>query len=145
MRVALAQALFCKPDLLLLDEPTNMLDIQAVIWLEKYLQGWASILILVSHDRHFLDKVATDILHLHEKRIHKFQGNYTDYLEAASDLDNMKYKDQMQDFIRKWGGHNEKKIRARVETAVKTLANLPVLETTKVRIQFPEVDRLKGN
>ena len=61
MRLALARALFCKPDLLLLDEPTNMLDMQAIIWLERYLQNWPSTLLVVSHDRNFLDEVPTDV------------------------------------------------------------------------------------
>lgn len=58
MRLALARALFSKPDLLLLDEPTNMLDIKAILWLEKYLQSWATTLLVVSHDRNFLDTVS---------------------------------------------------------------------------------------
>jgi ATP-binding cassette subfamily F protein 3 len=57
MRLALARALFSKPDLLLLDEPTNMLDIKAIIWLENYLQNWPTTLLVVSHDRNFLDQV----------------------------------------------------------------------------------------
>lgn len=57
MRLALARALFSKPDLLLLDEPTNMLDIKAIMWLEKYLQNWPNTLLVVSHDRNFLDTV----------------------------------------------------------------------------------------
>ena len=57
MRLALARALFSKPDLLLLDEPTNMLDIKAILWLEKYLQSWPTTLLVVSHDRNFLDTV----------------------------------------------------------------------------------------
>lgn len=57
MRLALARALFSKPDLLLLDEPTNMLDIKAILWLEKYLQTWPKTLLVVSHDRKFLDTV----------------------------------------------------------------------------------------
>ena len=57
MRIALAQALFCRPDLLMLDEPTNMLDMQAVIWLENHLKNWPTALLLVSHDRTFLDQV----------------------------------------------------------------------------------------
>lgn len=56
-----------RPDLLLLDEPTNMLDIKAIIWLENYLQNWPTTLLVVSHDRHFLDTVPTDILHLHSQ------------------------------------------------------------------------------
>ena len=99
MRIALGQALFCKPDLLLLDEPTNMLDIQTVIWLETYLTSWPSTLLVVSHDRSFLDHVATDILHLNQKRIHSFHGNYTEYHLAASDLQNGKYREELQSFI----------------------------------------------
>ena len=57
MGIALAQALFCRPDLLMLDEPTNMLDMQAVIWLENHLKNWPTALLLVSHDRTFLDQV----------------------------------------------------------------------------------------
>ena len=67
MRLALARALFTKPDLLLLDEPTNMLDVKAILWLENYLQTWPTTLLVVSHDRMFLDAVATDIVFLHSK------------------------------------------------------------------------------
>lgn len=73
MRLALARALFCKPDLLLLDEPTNMLDMQAIIWLERYLQNWPSTLLVVSHDRNFLDEVPTDMLHLHSKKMDSYR------------------------------------------------------------------------
>lgn len=62
MRLALARALFSRPDLLLLDEPTNMLDIKAILWLEKYLQSWPTTLLVVSHDRNFLDTVKTRVL-----------------------------------------------------------------------------------
>lgn len=58
---------FHSPDLLLLDEPTNMLDMKAIIWLETYLQTWPKTLLVVSHDRHFLDTVPTDILHFHSQ------------------------------------------------------------------------------
>lgn len=73
MRLALARALFSRPDLLLLDEPTNMLDIKAIIWLETYLQNWPTTLLVVSHDRNFLDTVPTDILHLHTQRIDPYR------------------------------------------------------------------------
>ena len=105
-----------------------MLDMQAVVWLETYLQGWPSTLLVVSHDRSFLDQVATDILHLHEKTIHRFRGNYTQYYEAACDLDSMKYRDDVQNFIDKNKYKSEKKIVERVSKSIKMLANLPVLE-----------------
>lgn len=64
MRLALARALFSRPDLLLLDEPTNMLDIKAILWLEKYLQSWPTTLLVVSHDRNFLDTVCIFTMYL---------------------------------------------------------------------------------
>ncbi|XP_037597849.1 ATP-binding cassette sub-family F member 3 [Cebus imitator] len=69
MRLALARALFARPDLLLLDEPTNMLDVRAILWLENYLQTWPSTILVVSHDRNFLNAIATDIIHLHSQRL----------------------------------------------------------------------------
>ena len=77
MRLALARALFTKPDLLLLDEPTNMLDVKAILWLENYLQSWPTTILVVSHDRMFLDAVATDIIFLHSRMLDCYKGNYT--------------------------------------------------------------------
>lgn len=77
MRLALARALFSKPDLLLLDEPTNMLDIKAIIWLENYLQSWPTTILVVSHDRNFLDTVPTDILHLHSHQLESYKWVFT--------------------------------------------------------------------
>lgn len=65
--------LHCRPDLLLLDEPTNMLDLKAIIWLENYLQTWKSTILVVSHDRTFLNTVATDILHLHAQKVDTYR------------------------------------------------------------------------
>jgi ATP-binding cassette subfamily F protein 3 len=76
MRVALAGALFADPDLLLLDEPTNHLDLEAAIWLEGYLRRFSRTLILVSHDRRFLDRVADAILHLERGKLTLYPGNF---------------------------------------------------------------------
>ncbi|KAM3179987.1 ATP-binding cassette sub- F member 1, partial [Hymenolepis weldensis] len=76
MRVSLARALFLEPTFLLLDEPTNHLDLNAVIWLDNYLQSWKKTLLVVSHDQSFLDHVCTDIIHLDQQKLFYYRGNY---------------------------------------------------------------------
>ncbi|WP_341502188.1 ABC transporter ATP-binding protein [Gallaecimonas sp. GXIMD4217] len=76
MRLNLAQALMCPSDLLLLDEPTNHLDLDAVFWLTDWLKGYRGTLVLISHDRDFLDEVVTHIAHVHQQQLHLYAGNY---------------------------------------------------------------------
>lgn len=85
MRAALARALFIQPDLLLLDEPTNHLDLHAVIWLEDCLQKWPKTLLIVSHARHFLNGVCTDIVHLHSCKLVTYRGNFDVFEKTMKD------------------------------------------------------------
>jgi ATP-binding cassette subfamily F protein 1 len=82
MRISLARALFLQPTLLLLDEPTNHLDLNAVIWLDSYLQTWKKTVLVVSHDQDFLNNICTDIIWLDQKKLHYFRGNYYKFAEA---------------------------------------------------------------
>ncbi|MDQ2308704.1 ABC transporter ATP-binding protein [Pluralibacter gergoviae] len=87
MRLNLAQALICRSDLLLLDEPTNHLDLDAVIWLEKWLKSYQGNLILISHDRDFLDPVVGKIIHIEQQSLFEYTGNYTSFeLQRATRL-----------------------------------------------------------
>ncbi|CAH0484357.1 unnamed protein product [Peronospora farinosa] len=81
MRISLAKALYVEPTLLMLDEPTNHLDLNAVIWLDDYLQKWKKTLLVVSHDADFLNSVCTEVLHLENKKIVHYKGNYDMFRE----------------------------------------------------------------
>ena len=80
-RIALANALICEPDLLILDEPTNHLDLEMIEWLEEYLSRGRFSLLMVTHDRYFLDRVCTNIVEIDDKRTYFYEGNYSLYLE----------------------------------------------------------------
>ncbi len=83
-RLALGKLLLTKPDILILDEPTNHLDIETLSWLEQYLQGYNGAILIVSHDRYFLDKVVTQVSELSRRQIKKYHGNYSAYLEQKA-------------------------------------------------------------
>ncbi|KAH8850648.1 ATP-binding cassette sub-family F member 3 [Schistosoma japonicum] len=153
MRLALAQALFAKPDLLLLDEPTNMLDMRAIIWLEDYLQSSSNILLIVSHDRSFLNTVATDIIHLNCKRLDAYRGNYDSFEQSRSErllnqqreYESLKTeREHIQQFIDKFR-YNAKRASL-VQSRIKHLEKLPPLippeKEVKVVIRLPECEKL---
>ena len=97
MRLNLAQALICRSDLLLLDEPTNHLDLDAVIWLERWLKQYPGTLILISHDRDFLDPIVGKILHIEQQKLNEYTGDYSSFeLQRATKLaqQNAMYRQQ---------------------------------------------------
>lgn len=99
MRISLARAPFVQPTLLLLDEPTNHLDLRAVLWLEEYLCRWKKTLVVVSHDRDFLNSVCNNIIHLHDMKLDLYRGNFDDseraYEECRKDA-SKKFEKQMK-------------------------------------------------
>src|SRR6185437_3116024 len=84
MRLQLARALMCPADLLLLDEPTNHLDLDALVWLEAWLKRYEGTLIVISHDREFLDAVTDVTLHIDDARLTRYTGNYTAFEEMRA-------------------------------------------------------------
>ncbi|MEH6987565.1 ABC transporter ATP-binding protein [Cytobacillus firmus] len=102
-RLALGKLLLTKPDILILDEPTNHLDIETLSWLEQYLQGYSGAILIVSHDRYFLDKVVSQVYEISRHQIRKYPGNYSSYLDqkAANFEKEMKQFEKQQEEIAK--------------------------------------------
>lgn len=147
MRIALARALFCRPDLLLLDEPTNHLDFHAIVWLENFLVDWTGTLLIVSHQRGFLNSVCTDILHLTQKQIFSYRGNYDTFEKTASEK--LKFLQKAHEAQEKQKAHIQKFIdrfrvnanrAAMVQSRIKKLERMatldPVVEEGAVRLPF---------
>ena len=117
LRVLLAQVLFANPDILLLDEPTNNLDINTIRWLENVLNGRDSTMIIISHDRHFLNQVCTHMADLDYQTLKVYPGNYDDYMEASTlarerqSAANAKAKErvaELQEFVRRFAANKSK-------------------------------------
>src|SRR5690606_9007450 len=121
VRVLLAQALFGNPDILILDEPTNDLDIDTIAWLEDFLADYQNIVLVVSHDRHFLDTVCTHIVDIDFSKMNIYTGNYSFWYESSqlalkqrSDQ-NKKMEDkvkELQEFIRRFSANASKSKQA---------------------------------
>src|SRR5262249_52768837 len=148
MRIALAKLLLGQPNLLLLDEPTNHLDLDARNWLEEYLNGYPHAVILVSHDRFFLDAVVTRIADLSLRTLTDYVGNYTSYLAAhEARLEQMRKAKREQDeevarikmFIDRFRYQATK--AAQVQSRIKLLEKVVPIEVPperkKIHFQFP--------
>jgi ATPase subunit of ABC transporter with duplicated ATPase domains len=121
LRVLLAQALFSRPDVLLLDEPTNNLDINSIRWLEKIINDYSATMIIISHDRHFLNQVCTHIADLDFQKLTIYPGNYDDFMlasvqaRARVEASNAKAKDRisdLQEFVRRFSANASKSRQA---------------------------------
>lgn len=154
MRLSLARALFCKPDLLLLDEPTNMLDVPSSAYLGNYLQSYPATVLVVSHDRAFLNEVATDIIHQHSERLDYYRGaNFDSFYNTREERiknqkreyeNQMAYTEHLQQFIDKFRYNAAKSSEA--QSRIKKLEKLPVLEAPeeekKITFKFPDPEKL---
>ncbi len=152
MRVALARLLLAAPDLLLLDEPTNHLDLDAIDWLERFLEGWEGAFIVVSHDRYFLNRMVKEIAELDRGKLTEFPGAYDDYLlareerrEAQVEAAKHQAKEiaRVERFIERFRYKNTK--AKQVQSRIKTLDKLERIEapsrSKKVRFGFPPAPR----
>jgi ATP-binding cassette subfamily F protein 2 len=132
MRVALARALFLKPHLLLLDEPTNHLDLEACVWLEEELKTYPTILLIVSHSQDFLNGVCTSIMHMDQRKLKIYGGNYDQFMKTRSEVMEAQMKqynweqDQiahMKEYIARFG-HGSAKLARQAQSKEKTLAKM---------------------
>uniref|UniRef100_A0A670Z8G9 ATP binding cassette subfamily F member 3 n=1 Tax=Pseudonaja textilis TaxID=8673 RepID=A0A670Z8G9_PSETE len=155
MRLALARALFARGFVLTallsnsLPEPTNMLDVKAIIWLENYLQTWQSTILVVSHDRNFLNAVATDVIHLHSQRLDSYRGDFENFVKIKEErLKNQQreyeaqqqYREHIQVFIDRFRYNANR--ASQVQSKLKLLEKLPKLKPvdkeSEVIMKFPD-------
>ncbi len=142
-RVALGKLLLRRPDLIVLDEPTNHLDMNSIAWLETYLMNYKGAVIIVSHDRYFLDRIATKVIEIDQTRSTVFSGNYSDYavkkeqLRAAAItayLNQQREIRHQEEVIEKLRSYNTEKSVRQAESRAKLLEKMDVLEKpTEVR------------
>ena len=153
MRLNLAQALMCRSDILLLDEPTNHLDLDAVIWLEQWLKSYKGTLLLISHDRDFLDNVADNIAHIEHQQITLYSGNYSafeirraEYLSTQQSAYEKQQREvqHMQKFVDRFKAKATKAKQA--QSRVKALERMELIAPAHVdspfNFHFREADKM---
>ncbi|GAM24940.1 hypothetical protein SAMD00019534_081150 [Acytostelium subglobosum LB1] len=148
MRIALARALFCKPEVLLLDEPSNHLDLHACVWLEKYLFSWDRTLLVVSHEATFLNEVVDNIIHIHDQRLDQYRGNYDDFVkqrDVAQKTTLNKLEKQQRKMKKEKDFINANKTNTNAKMAAQRKKKLEKVELVKVDVDdkslvvsFPE-------
>ncbi|HUP93163.1 MAG TPA: ATP-binding cassette domain-containing protein [Solimonas sp.] len=143
MRLNLARALMCRSDLLLLDEPTNHLDLDAVIWLQEFLGGYQGTLLLISHDREFLDSVTSHTLHLEQNRATLYTGNYSQFertraerlaLQSAAYEKQQRHIQHLQSFITRFKAKASKAPQA--QSRIKQLERMQLVEAAHTDSEF---------
>jgi ATP-binding cassette subfamily F protein 3 len=152
MRLNLAQALMCPSDLLLLDEPTNHLDLDAILWVEDWLKRYPGTLIIISHDRDFLDGVVNVIAHIDDRKLKRYGGNYSAFekqrainlaLSQAAMVKQTRERDHLQSFIDRFKAKASKAKQA--QSRMKMLAKMeelaPIHAATAFQFEFREPDR----
>lgn len=149
-RVSLAKLLLSKPDILMLDEPTNHLDIEAVEWLEGFLRDYQGTVLMISHDRYFLDQLVTRIMEIENHQLESYNGNYTDFIKKKEIIREQQFKAYVEqqkeiyrqkDMIRRLRQHGTEKLITRAKSKEKQLAKVQELappsgERHRARIQF---------
>lgn len=152
MRLNLAQALMCRSDLLLLDEPTNHLDLDAIVWLEDWLRRYPGTMLVISHDREFLDAVTNVTLHLESRQVKRYGGNYSQFeitraqqiaLQQSAFVKQQKTIDHLQSFVDRFKATASKARQA--QSRVKALERIdmiaPVYASSPFTFSFREPDR----
>ncbi|RBW44916.1 ABC transporter ATP-binding protein [Psychromonas sp. B3M02] len=153
MRLNLAQALLCPSDLLLLDEPTNHLDLDAVIWLEKWLHQYQGTLILISHDRDFIDSIVDKIIHIEQNKLFEYTGNYTSFerqraeklVQQQSSYEKQQAQmDHMQSYIDRfrYKANKAKQAQSRIKALEKMEQILPAHVDNQFSFSFREPEAL---
>ena len=153
MRVSLASALFQQPDLLLLDEPTNHLDLEGIMWLENYLQTYPKTLVVISHDRQMLNKCCDHILHVENKKLEAYTGNYDDFERERAEKRGLQqkmhekqqaHKAHMEKFINRFRAQASKARQA--QSRIKALERMDevsaVIADRSVKFTFPQPTEL---